>query len=93
MLPRRPSHPLNQNHAALDVDPIVFELNFPASVVCSIMAHRRSARRCSNDGGCCAEFVHFFAAHAIVNSPLQCWVLDGQWRRLQNVNSLALTLR
>ena len=36
LLPRRPSHPLNQNHAALDVEPIVFELNFPASVVCSI---------------------------------------------------------
>ena len=37
--------------------------------------------------------VHFFAAHAIVNSPLQCWVLDGEWRWLQNVGSLALTLR
>jgi hypothetical protein len=48
MLPRRPSHPLNQNHAALDVDPIVFELNFPASVVCSISILRRSARRCNN---------------------------------------------
>ena len=30
-----------------------FELNFPASASCSITSHRRSARRCSNDGGCC----------------------------------------
>jgi hypothetical protein len=37
--------------------------------------------------------VHFFAAHASINSPLQCWVLDGEWRRFQNVASLALTLR
>jgi len=37
--------------------------------------------------------VHCFAAPASVNSPLQCWVLDGEWRRLQNVVSLALTLR
>jgi hypothetical protein len=37
--------------------------------------------------------VHCFAARALVNSPLQCWVLDGEWCRLQNVDSLALTLR
>ena len=37
--------------------------------------------------------VYCFAAHASVNSPLQCWVLDGEWCRLQNVESLALTLR
>jgi hypothetical protein len=37
--------------------------------------------------------VHFFAAPAIVNSPLQCWALDGERCRLQNVDSLALTLR
>jgi len=23
--------------------------------------------------------VHFFGAHASVNSPLQCWVLGGEW--------------
>jgi hypothetical protein len=40
---------------------------------------------------CCG--VHFFAAHASINSPLQCWVLDGEWCRLQNVDSLAFTLR
>jgi hypothetical protein len=37
--------------------------------------------------------VHCFAARAIINSPLQCWVLEGEWCRLQNVASLALTLR
>ena len=57
-----------------------FALNFRASVSCSIIAHRRSARRCSDDGISAACFgVHCFAAHAIVNSPLHCWVLDGEW--------------
>jgi hypothetical protein len=37
--------------------------------------------------------VHCFAARAIVNSPLQCWVLDGERCRLQNLDSRALTLR
>jgi hypothetical protein len=26
--------------------------------------------------------VHFFAANAIINSPLHCWVLDGERARL-----------
>jgi hypothetical protein len=37
--------------------------------------------------------VHRFAAHASVNSPLERWVLEGEWCRLQNVVPLALTLR
>ena len=37
--------------------------------------------------------VHCFAAHASINSPLRCWVLDGERFRLQNVVSLALILR
>jgi len=40
---------------------------------------------------CCG--VHCFAAHDSINSLLRCWGLDGERFRLQNVVSLALTLR
>jgi hypothetical protein len=71
-----------------------FALNFRASVSCCITPHKRIARRCSGDGVSAACFaIHFFAAHDSVNSPFQCWVLDGEWCRLQNVDSLALTPR
>ncbi len=69
-------------------------MNVPASLTCCIIppgAARAGAAMPEIAAARCA--VHCFAAHASINSPLPCGVLDGEWRRLQNVDSLALTLR
>ena len=74
MLPRRHSHPLDQKHAALDVDPIVFELNTQASIMLVLALERC---RCSDQRGVRRVRLHF--SRALV--PVQPDAGIDQWRR------------
>ena len=60
---------------------------FHITVLCERRGRRGMARVSAARFG-----VHFFAANAIVNSPLHCWALDGECERLWKSLSARLQL-
>ena len=47
----------------------------------TVLCERRTNRGMAQVSGACFG-VHFFVQNSIVNSPLHCWALDGERKRL-----------
>jgi hypothetical protein len=53
--------------------------------ICSIIENYANGARMQQRRGLLIRGLAFISSHpsAFVNSPLQCWALDGEWARLQ----------